>query len=256
MTKLPISVFIITKNEETHITKALTSVARADEIIVVDSGSTDRTVEIAKEYGAKVVHHDWMGFAKQKQYALSLCSNEWVLNLDGDETANEKLFETFENIIKLDKADGVRFWRNDFFIGKKFPKITKRDSHLRFYKKSKSHFDSALLVHEHATVDGKKIFINADFDHYGYDTVEALVDKNNNYSSLKAKEKYNKGKSFKGIKLILVFLVTFIKKYFIHRRIFFGYRGFILSMIDAFYAFLKEAKLYELNEKNNKHKSE
>jgi glycosyltransferase involved in cell wall biosynthesis len=243
--KLPISVFIITKNEEEHIEKTLKSVSLFDEVILVDSGSTDSTLDIAKRYGAKIYTHSWQGYAKQKQYAMSLCSNEWVLNLDGDEQVNPSLINAFKEIIEQDKADSVRFWRNDIFIDKPLSTWSKKPNNHRLYKRSKSFFDDSRLAHESATVDGKEIFINETFDHFGYGSIETLTTKNNNYSSLKANEKFAKGKRYSNVKLITIFPIVFIKEYFFQRKIFSGKRGFILAIMGAYYAFIKEAKLFE-----------
>jgi len=243
--KLPISVFIITKNEEEHIEKTLKSVSLFDEVILVDSGSTDSTLDIAKRYGAKIYTHSWQGYAKQKQYAMSLCSNEWVLNLDGDEQVNPSLINAFKEIIEQDKADSVRFWRNDIFIDKPLSTWSKKPNNHRLYKRSKSFFDDSRLAHESATVNGKEIFINETFDHFGYGSIETLTTKNNNYSSLKANEKFAKGKRYSNVKLITIFPLVFIKEYFLQRKIFSGKRGFILAIMGAYYAFIKEAKLFE-----------
>ncbi len=243
--KLPISVFIITKNEEEHIEKTLKSVSLFDEVILVDSGSTDSTLDIAKRYGAKIYTHSWQGYAKQKQYAMSLCSNEWVLNLDGDEEVNPSLISAFKEIIEQDKADSVRFWRNDIFINKPLSSWSKKPNNHRLYKRSKSFFDDSRLAHESATVNGKEIFINETFDHFGYGSIETLTTKNNIYSSLKANEKFAKGKRYSNVKLITVFPLVFIKEYFFQRKIFSGKRGFILAIMGAYYAFIKEAKLFE-----------
>jgi glycosyltransferase involved in cell wall biosynthesis len=243
--KLPVSVFIITKNEEEHIEKTLKSVSLFDEVILVDSGSTDSTLDIAERYGAKIYAHSWQGYAKQKQYAMSLCSNEWVLNLDGDEEVNPSLINAFKEIIGQDKADSVRFWRNDIFIGKPLSTWSKKPNNHRLYKRSKSFFDDSRLAHESATVDGTEIFINETFDHYGYHSVEVITSKNNIYSSLKANEKFAKGKRYSNVKLITVFPLVFMKEYFFQRKIFSGKRGFILAIMGAYYAFIKEAKLFE-----------
>ena len=250
--KLPVSVFIITKNEEEHIEKTLKSVSLFDEVILVDSGSTDSTLDIAKRYGAKIYTHSWQGYAKQKQYAMSLCSNEWVLNLDGDEQVNPSLINAFKEIIGQDKADSVRFWRNDIFIGKPLSTWSKKPNNHRLYKRSKSFFDDSRLAHESATVNGKEIFINETFDHFGYGSIETLTTKNNIYSSLKANEKFAKGKRYSNVKLITVFPLVFIKEYFFQRKIFSGKRGFILAIMGAYYAFIKEAKLFENHQLNNK----
>lgn len=243
--KLPISVFIITKNEGKHLEKTLQSVSLIDEIILVDSGSTDDTLSIAERYGAKIYTHPWQGYAKQKQYAMSLCRHEWVLNLDGDEAINPSLINALSAVMAQDSADSVRFWRNDIFIGKPLSHWSKKPNNHRFYKRSKSFFDDSRLAHESATVDGKEIFINETFDHFGYCSIEAITHKNNSYSSLKADEKFAKGKRFSVLKLIIIFPLVFIKEYLLQRKCFSGMRGFILSIMTAYYAFLKEAKLYE-----------
>lgn len=246
--KLPISVFIVTKNEEEHIHKTLSSVKIMDEVIIVDSGSSDKTLEIAKAHGAIIHSREWPGYAKQKQYAMSLCKNEWVLNLDGDEAITPELAKAFQKIIENDSADCVRFWRNDIFIGKALSPLSKKANNHRLYKRSKSVFDDSRLAHESATVDGKEIFVDLAFDHYGYDSIEAITAKNNQYSGLKSQEKFIKGKSYSSLKLFSIFMLTFIKEYLFQRKIFSGKRGFILSVMAAYYSFLKEAKLYELYE--------
>jgi hypothetical protein len=176
---------------------------------------------------------------------MSLCSNEWVLNLDGDEQVNPSLINAFKEIIEQDKADSVRFWRNDIFIDKPLSTWSKKPNNHRLYKRSKSFFDDSRLAHESATVDGKEIFINETFDHFGYGSIETLTTKNNNYSSLKANEKFAKEKRYSNVKLITIFPIVFIKEYFFQRKIFSGKRGFILAIMGAYYAFIKEAKLFE-----------
>jgi len=178
---------------------------------------------------------------------MSLCKNEWVLNLDGDEALNPSIIAHFKLIIEENRADSVRFWRNDIFMGKRLSRFTKRANSHRLYKKSKSRFDETNLVHESAIVDGKEIFINEEFDHYGYDSIKVLTEKNNSYSSLKAKEKFIKGKRFSTLKLFLIFPLTFIQEYLIYGLIFSKRRGFIKAVLTAYYAFLKEAKLYEFH---------
>ncbi|MEQ3657830.1 MAG: glycosyltransferase family 2 protein [Glaciecola sp.] len=243
--KLNISVFIITKNEAQHLNKTLESVKDMDEVIVVDSGSTDDTLAIAERHGATIYEKAWSGYAKQKQYALSLCKHDWVLNLDGDEVINAALQNALVKVMKKNKVSSVRFKRNDYFINKLPSALTKKPNNLRFYKRIEASFDSDTLVHETAKVIGKELFINESFTHYGYNDIHALNGKINDYSSLKAQEKFEKGKRSNLVKLILVFPVTFIKKYLLQRWVFSGRRGFIKATMDANYAFLKEAKLYE-----------
>jgi glycosyltransferase involved in cell wall biosynthesis len=248
--KLPVSVFIVTLNEEKYLKRVLSSVSNFDEVIVVDSGSNDRTVEIARDFGAKITHQGWLGYAKQKQFAMSLCKNDWVLNLDGDEVLNASIVCKFKQIVENDEADSVRFWRNDIFINKRLSSLSKRPNNLRLYKKSLSQFDENVLVHESAKVNGREMFINEEFDHYGYETIAGLTQKNNQYSCLKASMKYQRLKKASTMKLLLVFPITFLKQLILQRMLFSGRRGFIKSVIVAYYAFLKEAKLFELSERS------
>ena len=247
---IPISVFVITQDEEVYIGKLLDSVKRFDEVIVVDSGSTDNTTQIAEQSGAKVFFHEWQGYARQKQYAMSLCSNTWVLNLDADEVLNDSIIERFKKVVEQDEADSVRCKRNDIFINQKPSRWTKRPNNLRLYKKTKAHFNVNDLVHESAKVTGTEITIKQSFDHLGYSSIAVLTTKNNQYSSLKAEQKRAKGKRHSSLKLGLVLPITFIKNYIFRGEIFSGKRGFIQSVICAHYAFLKEAKLYELEQQN------
>ena len=243
---IPVSVFIITLNEEKNIQRVLESVQDFNEIIVVDSGSTDNTISIAKKLGAKVSHQDWLGFSKQKQYAMSLCQNDWVLNLDADEEIPVALKKEINSAIESDRANAIRFKRNDLFLNKSYPEICKLPSNVRLYKKSQASFDKDCLVHESADVIGPEITLNTPFIHYGYNEIHTLLQKQNEYSTLKAKEKFLRGKKFSYIKLALVYPVEFIKKFIFQRYISFGWRGLILSLMNANYAFLKEAKLYGL----------
>ena len=251
--KLPISVFIITLNEEAHLEKTLKSVQDCAEIIVVDSGSTDKTCSIAQKYGAQVIHHEWLGYARQKQLALSYCSQEWALNLDGDEELTPECLSSIKKVIVDDKYACVRFKRNDIFIGKPLSKWSKKPNNLRFYKSKNAYFDESRYVHESASVKGKELYIDDAFNHYGYATINSLNQKNNTYSTLKAKEKFTKGKSFSTTKLVLAFPLFFCKEYFLQRKFMSGKRGFLLAVIKAYYAFSKEAKLYECYENSKLH---
>jgi glycosyltransferase involved in cell wall biosynthesis len=248
MKPIPVSVFVITQNEEKNITRLLESLVNFAEIIIVDSGSTDRTLEIAKSFGAKTYYQSWLGYSKQKEFAMSLCNNDWVLNLDADEALNQSIVSRIKEVITENKYDSIRFKRSDVFINKPLSNITKRPNNLRLYKKDKAFFNEATLVHESATVKGAELYVNEAFDHFGYNSINTLTDKGNMYSKLKSQEKFNKNKRSKLIKLVLVLPFTFFKKYFLQGFIFSGKRGFILSVITSYYAFSKEAKLFELEE--------
>lgn len=244
---LPISVFIVSMNEEHNIKRALNSVAEFDEVILVDSGSQDNTVNIANEMGATIYHQDWLGYSKQKQFAMSLCKHDWVLNIDADEELPEKLIEEIKEITSQSDINSVRFRRNDYFLNKPYPSTLRLPSNIRLYRKSQAYFDDTCLVHESAKVKGKEVCLKTPFIHYGYNDIEPLVGKFNHYSSLRALEKFQKGKKHSLIKLLLIFPVEFLRKLIFQRYITFGWRGFILALLNAHYAFLKEAKLMALH---------
>lgn len=247
MSKSPISVFIVTLNEENNIQRAIRSVSFADEVIVVDSGSSDNTVALAESLGAKVIFNEWPGYAKQKQFAMQLCKHDWVLNLDADEEVTKALADKYQELVNQEQYASVRCTRDDLFIGLKMSSWTKKPNNNRLYRKSLSNFDTSRFVHESADVDGKEIFIKESLTHYGYGSIEVLTDKNNQYSSLKAQEKFSKNKYYSLVKLITIFPLIFIKEYIFQRKLFSGVRGFTLSIMLAYYAFIKEAKLYELH---------
>lgn len=242
---IPVSVYIITKNCEPTLRQTLASVADFAEIILVDSGSTDNTIEIAQEFNCKIYHQDWLGFAKQKQLALSYCKSEWVLNLDGDEVVSPLLKQEIIDCVNNNAVDGLDIPIVNYFLGFPPPKYSRFNHRIRFFKKNKGSYELNKQVHESISVQGKVKRSHGGIQHYGEDTIAIRMEKTNWYSSLGAKEKSLKAKKSSLLKLVLVFPLTFIKSYILRRSFLNGKRGFIASMISAFYAFLKEAKLYE-----------
>ena len=250
---IPCSVYIVTLNCAEWLDATLNSVKDFAEVIILDSGSTDRTYEIAESFAnTRIMHQDWQGYAAQKNLALAQCQQQWVLNLDGDEVLSEALKKEIVQVISENKIDGLITPINDVFLGVANSKHTKKHAKTRFFRKAKGQYDLANKVHENVVVDGDVIKAQADIYHYGESSIFVKVEKNNQYSNLKASEKFEKGKHPSLIKLILVMPMTFIKSYFIRRSCMNGWRGFVNSMINAFYAFLKEAKLFEQHLKQNK----
>ncbi len=249
---IPVSVYIITKNCEETLHNTLASVADFAEIILVDSGSTDKTIEIAQAFNCKIYHQAWLGFAKQKQLALDYCQSEWVLNLDGDEVASELLKTEIKQCIADNQLDGLDIPIDDYFLGFPPTKNSHFNHRIRFFRKAKGGYDTGVEVHESITVKGKVERSKGAIQHYGENSIFIKVTKGNHYSELRASEKFKKGKKFSLLKLVLVMPLTFIKSYILRRAILNGKRGFITSVLNAYYAFLKEAKLYEQHLKNKK----
>lgn len=247
--KIPVSVFIITQNEEQHIARVINSCKDFDEIIVVDSGSTDNTKQIAESLGAKVVHNDWPGYARQKQYAMSLCKHDWVFNLDADEELTPEFLREIQSFIKQDNFVALKCRRNDLFLGRFFPTSIRLPTNTRLFKKASIQYYLDNLVHEGPEIKGKIKHTNVAFKHYGYADIETLNQKYEYYSTLKAQEKFNKGKKPSRLKLLLVAPLEFIRVFLIYRYCLAGLRGFIFAKLSAHYAFLKEAKLYSYHQR-------
>ena len=245
---IKVSVYIICKNEEKHIKRVLESVKEFTEIIIVDSGSIDNTLEIAKNYTDNIYHQEWMGFAKQKEYARSLCSNEWVLNLDADEELTIELKNEIISTINENKGDGLNIKISSLYLGKFNSEKSKFNRRIRFFRKDLGYYPEK-LVHESIIVNGKIKKAKGFIYDYGTIDLKTHLDKINAYSSLRAEEKFEKNKKSSLFKLLFVFPLAFFKSYIIKRSFLNGTRGFIASMNNSFYAYLKEAKLYELNNK-------
>lgn len=246
------SVYIVTLNSAPWLDALLRSVEDFAEVIILDSGSTDGSVEIATGFpNVTIQHQDWLGYAAQKAKALSLCQQPWALNLDGDELLSVELRDEIRTVILNNQIDGLMTPIRDSFMGQVDHSQTKQNAKVRFFRREKGHYDTSIEAHEMVSVAGVVNRANGTIYHYGLTDVRVKVDKNNQYSSLKALEKYKKGKKSSLLKLMLVMPFIFFKSYILRRNFLNGRRGFIGSMINAFYAFLKEAKLYELNLKQD-----
>lgn len=241
-----VGAYIICCNEEHHLRRALASVNSLDEIVVVDSGSTDKTLEIARSFGARVSTQSWLGYARQKQFALSQCTADYVLNLDADEAASPELIAQLREIAEAPAVDGLSIPIAEVFLGEPMPAVAKRNRKIRFFRREAGSYTSA-TVHENVIVDG--IVAKTDFPiwHFGEESIKVKVDKINRYSTLRAIESDAKGRKPSTIKLILVLPLTLAKSLILRRTIFAGRRGVIAAFTNGFYAFLKEAKLFELS---------
>lgn len=244
-----LSVIIITKNESQNIKDCLESVKWADEIIVIDSGSTDDTVEIAKQYTEKVIYNEWKGYAIQKNYALQLAKNEWVLSLDADERVTESLRNEISNT-DLEKFDGYRIKRDNFFLGK----IIRgcgwgNDYQLRLFRKSKTTLTKR-LVHEGFYVEGRISKLKSTMLHYSYRNFKDAFDKINYYSTLEAVEKQNR-KKVNALSIFITPVIAFLQHFIIRRGYIDGIYGMFVSILNAYTKLQVQLKIWELKNKSS-----
>ncbi|UCH64459.1 MAG: glycosyltransferase family 2 protein [Ignavibacterium sp.] len=250
-----ISCVIITLNEEQSIRRSLTAVNWCDEIIVVDCGSDDKTVEICHEFGCKVYHKDFDGYGEQKRYAVSLAKNDWVLNIDADEVVSNELKKEIENILSAEKINynGFALPRMLIFLGKKF-KYGKesKEYYTRLFNKNFGDF-SKDKVHEKVELDGEAKKLKGAFYHYSYKNIEQYFKKFNSYTTEAATSLYNAGKiGRKPIVIVLGFPIYFLKNYFVNRNFLNGIPGFLWSLFSSLYPVIKYFKLWSYWVNGNK----
>lgn len=243
-----LSTVIITKNEEHNIRDCLESIQWSDEIIVVDSGSTDDTVNICREMGCKVIESKWLGFGPTKQLAVDSAENDWILSMDADERISEALAKTIKRILSDQiPACGYRINRDSYYLGKliRFSGWQK-DRPLRFFNKKYGRFNDK-IVHESVKIEGEIGFIKETILHFPYPDVNTHIDKINRYSSLGAQKLYEKNSTVCLAGIIFRGLFKFIKMYFLRFGFLDGLHGLVLAIISSFGVSLKYLKLWQLN---------
>jgi glycosyltransferase involved in cell wall biosynthesis len=229
-----LSVVIITKNEEKFIEDAIKSASFADEVLILDSGSEDKTCEIAKNLGARVEYQKWLGFGKQKQKAVDLANNRWVFVLDSDERITKKLQEEILNELKDPKNEAYFVARLNNFWGKDIKHLgLYPDYSIRFFDKTKAKFNDR-DVHESVECECKKGYLKHHMKHLAYSSIEEFITKQNRYSSIGAKS--NK------LKALISPFWTFFKLYFIKLGFLEGWNGFIIAKLYSQYTFWKYIK--------------
>lgn len=245
---IPVSVVIVTKNEEKNIGDALKSVKDFEDIVVVDSFSKDRTVEICRKYTNRVFQHEWQGYARQKQMAVDYAEKPWVLILDADERVTAELESEIMEKIAIERSAGFYIPRKNFFLGKWirhsgwWPDYT-----LRLFKKDLS-FVEQREVHERVIVKGTVDYLKNPLEHYTYRTISDYIKKMETYSTLSAQEillKNPHSSAFLALKMMLSPAFTFLKMFFLKEGFRDGMHGLMLAVLYSFYTFLKYAKTIE-----------
>ena len=243
-----LSVAIITLNEERNLERCLTSVRQvADEIVVVDSGSIDNTLEIAKRFGARIFKQEFLGYTAQKNFANSKCSFEHILSLDADEALSPKLIDEVIKVKESWKFDAYRFNRLTNYCGKWiryggwYP-----DSKVRLFKKSSGKWIGH-RIHESFEVFSNRIkHIPGDLHHYSYYSIEEHRAQVEHFSDLASLALFENGKRTSRIKMYLSPIIKFIKMYFLQLGFLDGYYGLIISWISASSRYKRNMKLLKL----------
>ncbi|MEP0822005.1 MAG: glycosyltransferase family 2 protein [Ignavibacterium sp.] len=241
-----VSVIVITRNEERNIRDCLSSARWADEIIVVDSGSSDGTVAAAREFSDKVFERPWEGFGASKNFALSQARNDWVFWLDADERVTPELAEEIELSLS-GQTDMVGFSvpRKAFFLGTWIRHCGWYPGRVvRLFRRDKAVFSND-RVHERLIVDGPVAELKSDLLHYTDPSLEHYFTKFNRYTSLAAEDLAGKGRRTGIGRMLLNPVWTFFRMYFLRLGFLDGMPGLILCMLSAGYVFTKYAKLWE-----------
>ena len=247
-----ISVFIITYNEEEIIAKCLEKLNLADEIIVVDSGSYDKTVSICEAFGAKIIYRKFDNFGMQKQFALNQTKNDWVLSLDADEVLSDALIAEIQNLNLFNNIKAYQIKRKHVFMKKIFNYGNESNRLIvRLFNKKHGKFNLQ-EVHESIEIEGKIGKLNHAFMHYSYPSINQYIEKLNLYTSLYAKNQSNSVKKFSTIKIIFKTNFEFIKQYFLNKNFLNGKEGLYWSVLCAHYTFIKCIKTNELIQSNSK----
>jgi len=240
-----LSVFVTTFNNARTLPACLESLKWADEVLVLDSYSTDNTVEIAESYGCVIHQHEFLGYGRQKQLALDMTHHDWVLFLDADEALSDELCSEIQVLMKSEPAaDGYQIARLEQLFWRMCSPQTAMNYYLRLFKKNTTRF-SNMPIHAAPHSSGTTQKLNAVFYHYGEPDIHTKVEKINAYSTGLVEDKVARGKT-PGRWILIVYPPLFFFRLFILKRNFLnGWGGFITSACGAFYVFMKYAKVYE-----------
>jgi glycosyltransferase involved in cell wall biosynthesis len=238
---------VITLNEAANIAAALESLTWVDEMIVVDAGSTDATVAIARRYGARVETRAWDGYSAQKNYAASIASNDWILSIDADERVPADLAAEIRALLDAGSArGGYRIPRVTWYLGRWirgtdwYP-----DYQLRLYDRRAGEWNGR-PVHESVALQETPGQLRHDLQHYAYRSLSDHLATIDRYTTLSAEQWQKEGRRVSAAALLLHPAAAFLRNYLLRRGFTQGTPGLIVSALNSYYVFLKFAKLYEL----------
>ncbi len=247
-----LSVITLAFNEETNIAECLATVRWADEIIVVDSGSTDRTVALARQFTDKVLTVEWRGYGATKNLALEHATGEWILWLDADERVPAELAAEMQEVLRSNDEviAGYAVARRAYFLGRWIKHCGWYPGRVtRLFRRANARFTES-NVHEQIVVDGRVAALKNDLLHYTDPSLQHYFHKFNRYTSLAAADLQAAGKKFSVLDLLLRPAFLFFKMYVVKRGFLDGIQGFILCVVSSAYVFTKYAKLWELQKRS------
>jgi hypothetical protein len=242
-----LSVTIITRDEAANLAAALESVAWADEIVVVDSESTDATVEVARRYTRRVVVRRWPGYVAQKNYAAAEAAHDWILSLDADERVSPELADEIRALIAGEpEAAGYRVPRVTFHLGRWIRSTDwYPDYQLRLYDRRRARW-TGRHVHESVAADGPVRTLRHELRHYAYRNLSHHLQTMDRYTTLAARQMWEDGRQAGWADIALHPPLAFLRNYVLKAGIRDGVPGLIISILNATYVALKFAKLWEL----------
>lgn len=244
-----VTVNIICTNEEKKIRGALESVKWADEIIIVDGGSTDRTLEICREYTDKIFINPWPGWIKQKNLAISKSSNKWILSLDSDEEVTKELKEEILKELNTGAFEVYYIPIKPFYLGAPITHCGWYPGYkIRLFNKEKSKWGGE-EPHENLVFTGSSKKLTSDINHYAYDSIEEHLVKINYYSKAGADLLIKKEKKIKSADLILRPLYTFLKQFFLQMGFLDGWRGFLVCAFSGYANLAKYSRAWEMQKR-------
>jgi glycosyltransferase involved in cell wall biosynthesis len=253
MRRPPISAVVITRNEAERLPGCLASLRFADEILVVDSGSTDTTVAVAKGLGARVIHQDWLGYGPQKRYAAEQAAHDWILSLDADERLTPELQASIERALAGGPVPAAyllarrnRFMGRWLRHGEGYP-----DWCVRLFDRRRAHWSDD-AVHERMVVAGPLARLAGDLRHESEQGLADYLQKQNRYTDIQAARMYAAGKRVGALRLLTSPAARFVKFYFLRLGFLDGVPGFVHIAIGCLTAFLKYAKLFELQRSSSR----
>ncbi len=246
-----LSIVILAKNEEQFIGRCIKSVLWADEVLVLDSGSTDRTEEIAQLLGATVYHQDWLGYSAQRNQAISLAKNDWVFFIDCDEIVTPELASSIQAIMNcsLNEKDGYSVNRRGDFYGVLLPNMSKaknRNHFIRLFNRKYSRYDPEMKVHERVLCSGKILPLEGVLIHWRGYIMDEYIQVFNRYASMEAEVLKDQDVHVNGVTIFIRPILRFLWCYFARGGCFLGTRGLIHAMLKATSEYIRYVKLWEM----------